>query len=331
MNTSTRRIALAALMAAFQTFGTTASFAQAPAAWPTRPVRIMVPAPAGTAPDVMARLVGEKLSAVWGQPVVIDNKAGAGGLIALQTVKSADRDDHGFVFAPASVYTLSPTMFRSKQVDIVNDFVPVAMVGVGPLMVAVNADSPAHSLAELIAMARKEPDKFVVATTAAYSVPHLAADMIGRAAGVPLRAVPFAGTSQSITAVINGDAQMLIDGIPPIDSMIKGKRLRAVAVFSEKRLPDQPQLPTAAETYPSLVINGWFGVVAPRGTGATAIERVNRDLGAVLSRPEIVARFEALGIYPKTMTAAQFGSYWTEERLRWEKVLRDVGAVPTTP
>ncbi len=325
MTITSRRACLGATLI----FCMSGAFAQTPAAWPTKPVRMMVPFPAGTVPDVMARLLGEKLAALWGQPVVIDNKAGAGGVIGLSAVKSGDKDDHALVFAPASVYALSPYMFKSKHVDIVQDFLPVGLVGVGPMMVAVRADSPAHTLTDLIAMARKEPDKFVVATTPPYSLPHLTAELIGRAAGVPLRAVPYGNTGQSIAAVINGDAQMLIDGIPPIDSMIKGKRLKAVAVLSDKRLPEQPQLPTAAESYPSLVINGWFGIVAPRETKATTIERVNRDLATALAQPDLVARFEALGVYPRPLTPTQFGTFWSQERSRWEQVLRDVGAQPT--
>lgn len=152
--------------------------------------------------------------------------------------------------------------------------------------------------------------------------------MLARAAGVPLRSVPYSNSGQSISAVVGGDAQMLIDGVPPLDPMIKGNRLKAVAIFSEGRVPNRPQLPAASETYPGLVINGWFGVVAPQGTGAAAIQRVNRDLATVLAMPDVISRFDTFGVYPKTMTPAQFGSYWAAERTRWEKVLRDVGAQP---
>ena len=325
MKTLHRRAALAAALV----LATLSATAQTPAPWPTKPVHIVLPAPAGTAPDIIARLVGEKLGAVWGQPVIVENKPGAGGLIGLSAVKSGEKDDHAFVLAPASVFTLTPYMFPSKQVDVVHDFVPVALLGVGPLMIAVRADSPVKTLADLIALARKTPDTFVMATTAQYSVPHLAAEMLSRAAGVPMHAVPFAGSGQSISAVINGDAQALIDGVPPIDPMIKGKRLKAIAMFSDKRVLDRPQLPTVAENYRGLVVNGWFGVVAPHGTSERVIARVNRDIATVLAMPDVIARFETLGIYPQTRTPAQFGSYWAAELTRWEAVLREVGAQRT--
>jgi tripartite-type tricarboxylate transporter receptor subunit TctC len=299
-----------------------------PADWPTKPVRLMVPAAVGTAPDIMARAIGEKLSAMWRQPVVVENKAGAGGLIGLTGVKTSTRDDHAFVFAPASVYAMAPYMYKSNQVDVVRDFEPVAMIAESPMLVAVSAASSANTLADMIAMARRDPDKFIVATTSQYSLPHLSADVLARAAGVPLRAVTYGNSGQSIAAVVNGDAQMLIDGIPPVESMIKANRLKALATFSDGRLSDRPQLPAVSETYPSLVINGWFGVVAPRGTRAQAIERVNRDIGTVLAMPDVVARFESVGVYPKRMTPAQFGTFWSDERTRWEKALRDVGAQP---
>ena len=305
-----------------------ATLAQQPAAWPTKPVRLVVPGAAGVAPDIMARILGEKLSKIWNQPVIVENKPGAGGLIGFQAVKTGDKDNHAFIFAPASAYVLTPYMFKSQTVDIVNDFVPVAMVGISPMMAAVAADSPASTLADALAMAKKDPDKFVVSTTAQYTVPNLAVDMISKASGVPLRAIPYTSSGQSISSVLGGDSPMLIDGVPPIDPMVKGKKLKAVAIFSEKRLPNRPDLPAAAETYPSLVINGWFAVVAPRGTSDAAIERVNRDLGTVLAMPDIVERFDTLGVYVRTMTPAQFGAYWADERIKWEKVLKDVGAQP---
>ena len=298
------------------------------AAWPSRPVRLILPGAAGTAPDIMARLLGDKLSKIWGQPVIVENKPGAGGLVGLAAVKSAERDDHMFVFTPASVLTLTPYMYKSSQVDIVRDFQPVAMVGISPMMAAVSASSPANTLADVLAMARRQPDTFVVSTTFLYSVPNLAVDMLSRAAGVPLRAVPFSSSSQSISAVVGGDAQMLIDGVPPIEPMIKGGRLKPIVMFSEGRVPNRPDLPAASESYPSLVINGWFAVVAPQGTGKPAIERVNRDLATVLAERDVIDKLDTLGVYPKPMSVDEFGNYWRAERTRWEKVLRDVNAQP---
>lgn len=299
-----------------------------PAEWPTKPVRMMVPAAAGTAPDIMARVLGEKLAKLWGQPVVVDNRPGAGGIIGMTAAKNAERDSHGFAFVPASVITLTPYMYRPTNVDMVRDFTAVAMVGVSPMMAAVRADSPASTLANVIQDARRNPDKFVVATTFQYSVPHLTAELLSKAAGVPLRAVPFTTSGQSVSAVVNGDAHLVLDGIPPLEGMVKGGRLKPLATFSEERLPQRGHIPTAAETYPGLVVSGWFGVLAPTGTHPRAMERVHRDLGAVLAQPDVIERLDGFGVYPKPMSQSQFAEFWNQERSRWEQVLRDVNAQP---
>ncbi|MGD9943292.1 MAG: Bug family tripartite tricarboxylate transporter substrate binding protein [Burkholderiaceae bacterium] len=298
-------------------------------AWPTRPVRLIIPAVAGSAPDIMARVIGEHLSRLWGQSVVIDNKPGGGGLIAMTGAKIGTRDDHVFVLAPASTYAIAPYMYKSTNVDIVKDFAPVTLVGMGPMLLAVAANSPMNSVADVIAAARKQQD-IVVATTSPYTLPHLSVDLLARAAGVPLRAATFSNGAQGVAAVVNGDATMIIDGVPPLDAMVQSGRLKALAVSSEARLAKRPQVPTLVESLssPSLVINGWFGVVAPQGTRAQAIERFSRDAAKVLEIPDVVARLDTLGLVPAPMTPPQFGQFWNSERMRWEKVLKDVGAAP---
>ncbi|MFC6284686.1 MULTISPECIES: Bug family tripartite tricarboxylate transporter substrate binding protein [Polaromonas] len=326
MNKFRRQLTAACALATLVLAAGTAS-AQTPA-WPTRAVRLMVPSPAGTAPDIIARVMGDKLSKAWGQPVIVENRPGAGGTIGLSVIKNGTQDDHTFAFVPASIITLSTYMFKSAQVDAVRDFVPVALVAEGPMMMAVSASSPANSLADVMAMAKKNPDTFVVTSPSMYSVPHLTGDLLAKAAGVPMRAVPYANSGAAIAAVMNNDAQLIIDGIPPIDPMVKGGKLKAIAVFSDGRLPNRPQLPSVAETYPGMVVNGWFGIIAPKGTSDKAIERVNRDVVQVARTPELTERFDAFGVYARNLTPAQFGKYWHDDRVRWEKVLQDVGAKP---
>lgn len=326
MNKFRRQLTTACALATLALAAGTAS-AQSPT-WPTKAVRLIVPSPAGTAPDIVARVMGDKLSKAWGQPVIVDNRPGAGGMIGLGAIKSGTQDDHTFAFVPASIITLSPYMYKSGQVDVVRDFVPVALVAEGPMIMAVNASSPANTLADVVAMAKKNPDTFVVTSPLMYSVPHLAGEVLSKAAGVPMRAVPYANSGAAIAAVMNNDAQLIIDGIPPIDPMVKGGKLKAIAVFSDGRLANRPQLASVAETYPGMVINGWFGIIAPKGTSDKAIERVNRDVVQVARTPELTERFDTFGVYAKNLTPAQFGKYWNDDRLRWEKVLRDIGAKP---
>ncbi|HSW16586.1 MAG TPA: tripartite tricarboxylate transporter substrate binding protein [Ramlibacter sp.] len=324
MKTSRRRlITLAAGLALAGAAG-----AQQAAPWPTKPVRIIMPAAAGTAPDIIARILGEKLGKMWGQSVVVENKPGAGGVLGMATARGAEPDGHTLVLAPASVLTMTQYMYRPAQMDIPKDFTAVALVAVGPMMMAVAANSPINSLADLIAAARKDPNGFVAATTFQYSVPHLTADMLSKAAGVPLRSVPFSATSQSVTAVVNGDAQVVIDGIPPLEAMVKGGRLKAIATFGEGRLPGRPQLASVAETYPAMVVNGWFGVVAPKGTPNAVVDKVQRDMATVLALPDVIERLDGFGVFPRPMSTAQFAAFWDQERQRWEQALKDVGAKP---
>jgi tripartite-type tricarboxylate transporter receptor subunit TctC len=294
--------------------------------WPTRTVRFVVPAPAGTAPDVVARIVGERLSRIWGQGVVVENRPGAGGIIGFAAMKNAEKDDHQFGFVPASALTLSPYMFKSASVDIVKDFVPVAFIGDSPMIMAVNANSPFNSFKDLLAEARRAPDTLVAASPVLYSLPHLATIMLEKESATKLRPVPYPGSSQANTAVLGNEAQLVIDGLPALDGLIKGGRLKALATFSEQRLPTQPNWPAVTESYPGFTAIGWFGVVAMNGMSPAIIERVNRDIGSVITVPEVLEKFATFGLFSRPMAAADFGAFVMRERTRWEKVLRDVGA-----
>ena len=334
MNPQRRLAALGLAVAAALATVSHVAQAQAPtdsAVWPTKPVRLVVPALPGTAPDVVARIVGERLSRLWGQPVVIENRPGAGGMIAFAAMKSAKVDDHLFAFVPASAVALSPYMFKSANVDILRDLVPVAFIGESPMVLAVRADSPYNSVADLLAQARKQPDTLVAASPVQFSVPHLTTDLLSRASGTSLRAITYAGSSEAASAVIGGDAQLVIDGLPALDGLVKGKRLKLLATFGASRLAKQPGLPAVAETYPEMVVNGWFGMLALNGTSARTIERVNRDVATVLAMPEVIAAMEPLAMFAKPTSVAGFAAFLSKERSRWEKALRDVGAQPITP
>ena len=331
MNTRRRLVLVgAALTAILASSNASAQTSSTEPAWPTRAVRLVVPSPPGTAPDIVARIVGDRLARMWGQPVVVENRPGAGGLVAFTAMKGTERDDHQFAFTPASSVTLSAYMYKSSNVSIARDLVPVAFIGESPMVLAVSSTSPFNSLGELLAAARQNPDTLVVASPLEYSVPHLTTDMLSRSSGARLRAIPFAGSTQSSTAVVAGDAQIVIDGLPPLDGMIKGKRLKMLATFSSTRLPGLPNVPAVAETYPDMVVNGWFGVFALNGMSRGIIDKVNRDVSAIIVLPDVKAQFEQLALFSRPLSVEQFGSYLGRERARWEKALQDVGAQPVT-
>ena len=298
----------------------------AQAVWPTKTVRFIVPAPAGTAPDVVARILGERLSRMWGQAVVVENKPGAGGIVGFSALKNNEKDDHQFAFVPASSLTLSPYMFKSKAVDVVKDLAPVAFIGESPMIIAVNVNSPFNSLKDLLAEARKSPDTLVVAAPVLYSLPHLTTLMLQKESGTKLRSIPYPGSAQANTAVLANEAQVVIDGLPALDALIKGGRLKALGTFAEKRMPTQPDWPSVTETFAGFDVIGWFGVVAMNGISPAIIERVNRDINEVIVVPEVKEKFSTFALFPKPMSPSAFGTFLTRERNRWEQVLRDVNA-----
>lgn len=320
-----QRLLLASALASI--VGAGAASAQS-APWPSKAVRFVVPAPAGTAPDIAARIVGDKLSRMWGQPVVVDNRPGAGGMVAFSNMKLTAKDDHLFAFAPASAVAMAPYMYKSTQVDIVHDLTPVAFVGETPMVLAVKADSPIANFSELVAAMRRQPDTLVTAVPLQFSMPHLTNELLSKAAGAPLRSVPYPGSSQGASAVVGGDAQVVIDGLPALDGLIQGGRLKALATFAAKRLPAHPDWVAVSETYPGLVVNGWFGVLAMSGLSPIVAQKVNADVANVIAMPDVVEKMVAMGIFPRPMSVPEFTDYITNERNRWEKALRDVGAKP---
>lgn len=326
-NRPSRRAALSAIAVAGLT---AAGTIRAQSAWPSRTVRLVVPSPAGTAPDIVARIVGERLARIWGQPVVVDNRPGAGGIVGFAAMKNSEKDDHQFAFAPASALMLSPFMFKSTSVDIVKDFTPVAFIGDSPMILAVNANSPFLTFKDLVAQARKTPDSIVVASPVLYSLPYLATIMLQKESGTKLRPIPYPGSAQANSAVISNEAQVVIDGLPALDGLIKGGRLKALATFSDGRMQNQPNLPAVNEIFPGLDVTGWFGVVAASGVSPAIVDRVNRDINEVIVMPEVKDRFATFALFSKPMTPAAFGNFLGRERERWSAVLREVGAPTLT-
>ena len=296
--------------------------------WPTRPVRFVVPSPAGTAPDIAARIVGDRLSKMWGQSVIVENRAGAGGLVAFTAMKGIEKDEYQFAFVPASSVTLSAYMYKSNNVSITKDLTPVAFIGESPMVLAVSDSSPYNTLADLLAAGKKNPDTIVVASPLEYSVPHLTTTMLSKVTGSQLRSIPFAGSTQAAAAVVGGDAQVVIDGLAPLDAMVKGKRLKVLATFSAKRMSTQPDWPAVSETYPDMVVNGWFGVFAMTGMNPKIIDKVNRDVSAVIVQPDVMAQFAQLALFSRPLSTPAFTDYVASERTRWGNALHDVGAQP---
>jgi tripartite-type tricarboxylate transporter receptor subunit TctC len=297
-------------------------------AWPTKPVRFIVPAPPGTAPDIITRLMADKLTAIWGKQIVVDNRPGAGGNVAMSAFVKSEKDSHTFASVMATVVTLTPHLFKELQYNVDTDIVPVATIGMSPMMVAVNPQLGVNNLAEFIKLAKSRPDKINFAPPLLNTVPHLAGEMLSNAAGIKLYPIAYNGSVAAVTATMTGESQVTIDGLPPLVPLVKAGKLKAIAVTSEKRLPGYENLPTVSETYPGLVAIGWFSLLAPAGANAALVEKVNKDVNQVVQMPEIVARFADLGVYPEPGSPKAAADFIRSERVLWAKVVREAGIKP---
>lgn len=316
----------AALLCAF-----TGAGAQTPPtspAWPTKPVRLIVPFPAGAAPDVIARLLAERLTAAWGQTVVVDNRPGAGGINGMSQLVQATADGYTLGFVPAAVLALTPQLFKNPQFNIDTQLMPIGAVGTSPMMIVVPQSSTVKTLAGLIAEAKGQPGKLNFAAAQTHSLPHLTGEMLGHTAQATFYTVPYSGSATATTALLSGEAAFGVDGLPALAQYVQGGRLRALAVTSRDRLPGFETVPTAGETIGGFESVGWFGLFARSGTPASVVEQVNRDLNAVLQQPALIARLAELGVYPQPGSPQAFGDFVRTQRVAWKKVVDDLGLQP---
>ena len=298
------------------------------AAWPSKPVRLVVPFPAGAAPDVIARLLAERLTAQWSQTVIVDNKPGAGGITGMSALVQSSADGYTLGFVPAAVATLTPHLFKNPQFNLDLQLSPDGAVGTSPMMIVVPQASGITNLAELISAARSRPGQLNFAAPQTNSLPHLTGEMLARATGTTFYSVPYSGSAQSTTALLAGESALTIDGLPALTQYVKAGKLRALAVTSRERLPGFESVPTAAETIAGFESIGWFGIFAPKGVPAAVIEQINQDLNKVLQQPALIARFAELGVYPKAGSIKAFDEFLQSQRNAWKKVVQDLGLQP---
>ena len=295
--------------------------------WPNKPVRVIVPSPPGTAPDIAARLIGEKMSQAWKQQMVVENRPGAGGIPGMTALAKATPDGYSYAIVAATAITLTPHLFKNPQYSIDTDVTPVAIVATGPFIVAVNPGIGVNSLADLIKLAKSQPGKLNFAPPLLNTTPHLAGELLSGLAGIKFTAVPYSGTVPAVTATMTNESQVTIDGVPALATQIKAGKLKGLAVTSKERIPGF-DLPPVADTFKGFEAIGWFAVLAPARTPAAMVERMNRDVNAATQIPEIVSRFADLGIYPRPGTVQQAAEFLAAERALWGKVVRDLNIQP---
>jgi tripartite-type tricarboxylate transporter receptor subunit TctC len=305
------------------------SLAQAQAPFPSKPIRLIVTSPPGGANDILNRSLAARLSESIGQPVLIENRPGASGFVAAEMVAKAAADGYTLLGATEATLVANPLFFKKVPYDPQRDFSPVTMTVEVHYVLLVHPSVQAYSVKELIALARAKPGALNYASSGNGSAFHLGMEMFKRMAGVDIVHVPFKGSALSVNAMLSGEVQIMLNGTPTGLPLAKSGKLRALAVAGRKRSAVAPELPTIAESgLPGFELSGWFGTVAPAGTPAPVIARLNGEYLRALRAPEMRERLESFGFEVVGNTPEEFASRMRSESQRMARVIEESGATP---
>lgn len=320
----------AGCVAAIAALGTSPVSAQD---YPARPVTFITPAAAGNSPDVVTRIVADKLTQIWKQQIVILNRPGAGGLIAAQAAaaSSVEKDGYTLYMTQASTYTVLPVMQEGKMgVDLQKAFTPIGMVGEQPIAVAVNKDVPVKTVAELIAYAAKSKEPVLFGATNRGGQSHLTGELFRDRSKANISFVHAAGATVSLNDVIAGRIPIMFEGLAGLAPALQGDSVRLLGIASLKRLPNLPNLPTINETVPGVVSSGWIVLMAPAGVPNAIIQKINADLRKVVAMPDVIERLQTLGTYSRDLTPAQTEEFLRSEEKLWWPIVREINKAQGT-
>jgi tripartite-type tricarboxylate transporter receptor subunit TctC len=304
----------------------TAALAQA---FPSKPIRIVVPYPPGGVTDLMARALQEPLMKTLGQPVIVDNKAGAAGAIGAREVARSASDGYTLVFVNSGILSVTPFVQKNVGYDGLKDFAPVSLVSSAPFFIVINANVPANDLKSFIEYARKQPGGLLYASAGIGSAGHLASELFARAAGLKLVHVPYKGLGPTTQAVMTGEVQLLISTPSgAMNNYIKEGKLKLLALSAPTPSPLAPGVPPAVETLPGYAFDTWFALLAPAGTPPDVIAKLNDAIGRALALPEVQRVFVSGGMTAKASTPQQLHELIVEDLARWPLVVRDTGIQP---
>ena len=297
--------------------------ATAQEAWPSKPVRLVVPFAPGGSTDVIARLMAQKLTEMWGQTVVVDNRAGAGGNLGADIVAKSAADGYTLLFGSGSI-TINPQLYKRMPFDTKKDLLPITNVASGPMLVVVPDDSPAKTVKDLIAIAKARPGTVNFGSAGVGSQVHLAGENFANAAGIDIVHVPYKGEAPAYTDLIAHQTQMMVGNFAAASALLGKGRLRALAVTGKQRSPLLPDVPTVAESgLPGFENNGWFGLLAPAGTPAAVLDKVQRDSLKALAATDTKARLYVQGMTPVGNTPAEFAKAMDDESQHWATVVKN--------
>src|SRR5689334_3483483 len=293
--------------------------------WPGKPVRIVVPSPAGGSADLMPRIVAEKLAEKWGQPVIVDNRPGAAGNIGADAVFRADPDGYTLLSSPPPPLVINKLLYPKLSYD-PDEFVPITVIGAIPNVLLVNPKVPVNSVQELIAYAKANPGKLNYASQGSGTTSHLTAELFkSMAGGLDITHVPYKGTAPALTDLLAGQVDMMCDNLGVSLPHVRSGRLKALAVASRRRFPGLPDVPALAETLPGFEATAWFGIVAPPSTSAAIAEKVAVGVQEALKLPEVRKRLADLSAEPLGYSPAETAAFMRQEVERWGAVIRTAG------
>lgn len=300
----------------------TALAAEAPG-YPTKPIRVIVGFAPGGSADITARTVGQKISELLGQSVVVDNRAGASGIIGTELTARAAPDGYTLLEATMTTHGIGPSLYQKLPYDPIKSFEPIALMVRIPLVMFAHASVAGKDLKEVVALVKKNPGKYRYATAGNGSPPHLAAELFKLKSGADLLHVPYKGTGAAVPDVVSGQVQFMIDGPPPFLGHVKAGRLRALAAANDKRLEQLPDVPTFAEQgYQGMEAGLWYAMLAPKGTPQSVIKRLNAAINEALKQPDVRQRFAASSVETIGGTPQECGNYIQAEIKRWGEVAR---------
>ena len=295
-------------------------------AWPAKPIRLMVPFPPGGSTDIVARIVAQKLSERLGQPIVIENRGGAGGTIGTAAIAKSAPDGYNLTVASTSTHVVAPGVYTKLEYDPVKDFAPVGLMAVSPYLLVVNPAVPARTLQELVALAKKQPGKLNYASAGVGSTTHLAMEMLKYASATFMLHIPYNGNGPAGTAVVGGQVEVLFGSLPALLPHAKSGRVRALAVGTPKRSPSLPDVPTVAESgYPGFDASLWLAIMAPAGTPQPIIERLNKELVSLVAAADTREAFDKAGTEPLTGTPADLAAMIRDGVPKYAQIIKTAG------
>jgi len=295
--------------------------------YPNRPIRIIAQFTPGTSTDILARVIGGKLTETWGRQVVVDNRPGAGGVVGTEIGAKAAPDGYTLTMAVSSAFGINPTLYAKLPYDAIRDFAPITNIALTPQTLVANASFAAKSVKELVALAKGKPRQVNYASLGSGSTSHLTMEMFRSAAGIQLNHIPYKGSPAAHAELFSGQIPIMFDAIPAVLPHVRSGRLRGLGIGAAKRSPFLPDVPTIAESgYPEFEAVGWIGIAAPARTPAPVLDKLNTEIVRIINTPEMKERLATLAFTPVGDTREQFARFIKAEIAKWGKAVKESGA-----